>query len=110
MLALSEDPSILGWTASRTPARGINRKYFSHACREKASFFPLLVWSRLKIHQMPTVMVDFRSCENWWQRNGEAVYCTHDTPLTLRAAQYVRRRMLTDAIGPAFGILVSSTS
>ena len=78
MLALSEDPSILGWTASRTPARGINRKYFSHACREKASFFPLLVWSRLKIHQMPTVMVDIRSCDSWWQRNGEAVDCTHE--------------------------------
>ena len=23
---------------------------------------------------MPTVMVDIRSCESWWQRNGEAVY------------------------------------
>jgi hypothetical protein len=78
MHALPEDSSMLGWTDSRTPARGINRKHFSHGCREKASSFPPLVWSRLKIHQMPTVMVDIRSCDSWWQRNGEAVYCTHE--------------------------------
>ncbi len=27
---------------------------------------------------MLTVMVDIRSCDSWWQRNGEAVYFTHE--------------------------------
>jgi hypothetical protein len=27
---------------------------------------------------MLNVMVDIRSCDSWWQRNGEAVYCTHE--------------------------------
>ena len=27
---------------------------------------------------MPTAMVDIRSCDSWWQRNGETVSCTHE--------------------------------
>ena len=27
---------------------------------------------------MSTVMVDIRSCDSWWQGNGEPVYCTHE--------------------------------
>jgi hypothetical protein len=27
---------------------------------------------------MQTVMEDIRSCDSWWQRNGEAVYCSHE--------------------------------
>jgi hypothetical protein len=30
------------------------------------------------IHQMPTVMVEIRSRDSWWQKNGEAVYCNHE--------------------------------
>jgi hypothetical protein len=44
---------------------------------KKPSSFPLFVWSPLRIHQMLTVMVDIRSCDSSWHRDGEAVYCAH---------------------------------
>lgn len=74
-----QDPSILGWIAARTPIRSINPKHFLHGCREKASFFPLLVGSRLKIHQMPTVMVELLSSDCWWQEMEKLPIATTNT-------------------------------
>jgi hypothetical protein len=42
---------------------------------------------------MPTVMVDIRSCESWWQTNGEAVYAV---------AAWLRRADQTGSLGIYF--------
>jgi hypothetical protein len=47
---------------------------FRRSCREKNSVSPLLIWSYLRPHQMPNVMVDFRFCKGWWHRNGDVYY------------------------------------
>src|ERR1035437_9373024 len=68
-------------SAGPLPARqfGISTSNKSHlVVAKKTSPFPLFVWSPLRIHQMLTIMVDIRSCDSWWQRNGEAVYCNHE--------------------------------
>ena len=43
---------------------------------------------------MPTVMVDIRYCESWWQRNGEAVYCTYEPVTSFASCATLRWELL----------------
>ena len=73
MLALSENPSIPGRTA---PARqvGVSTSNKSPLVVAKTHrLFPLFVWSRLRIHQMPTVMVGIKPVVGQGGASGERV-------------------------------------